>query len=56
MKNFEAEKELLNLFINWWKEITLKQKLKVVGTVIFAIALVWGGIYFVSLAGYISGT
>lgn len=56
MKNFEAEKELLSLFRDWWKQMTWKQKLEAVGTVVFAAALVWGGIYFVSLAGYISGT
>lgn len=52
----QNEKELVMLFVNCFKEMTWKQKIKAVGVVLFAAALVWGGIYLAALAGYISGT
>ena len=56
MRNFEAEKELLSFFVNCWREMTWQERLETICTVVFVAALVWGGIYFVAFAGYISGT
>lgn len=48
-------KELFGIFKQTIKEMTWKERAKLIAEGVFAIALVWGGIYLVALAGYLDG-